>query len=179
MAKLVNRNKNTPAFWRLVRQNVRGFYGWLQQLGAGAAANRRVIEADVAAAAALAAGLEAVAASLDHRTAGLVARRAADAAAVFGVFALANTAGQIALAAANAVAGATAAAQTVGQHAAEILQCAAGNFIIAAAVDLAAVRCLFELDGAARQHAPIGAGRRTARQNAGLHARARERCDGG
>jgi hypothetical protein len=92
----------------------RGIYFWFQQLRAGAAANRRVVEADIAAAAALAALLEAVAAGLNHRTAGFVARRAADAAAVFGVLALANTAGQIALAAADAIAGATAAAETVG-----------------------------------------------------------------
>jgi hypothetical protein len=145
-----------------------------QQLRAGAAANRRVVEADVAAAAALAAGLEALAAGLDHLAAGLIARRAADAATVFGVFTLANAAGQVALAASNTVEGAAAAAESVGEHAAEILQRAPGNFIIAAAMDLATVRGLFELDDATRQHAPIGAGRRTARQDARLHSRARE-----
>jgi len=115
---------------------------------------------------------------LNHCTAGLVARGAADAAAVFRVFTLANTAGEIALAARNAVKRAAAAAQAVGQHAAEILQGATGNFIIAAAVDLAPIRGLFELDRATRQHAPIRAGWRTARQNAGLDSRTRERCDG-
>ena len=74
-----------------------------RQLGAGAAADRRVVEADVATAAALAARAEAVAASLDHRRAGLVAARAANAAAILRVFALANTHCQIALAARNAV----------------------------------------------------------------------------
>src|SRR6478609_3937858 len=99
----------------------------VQQLGAGAAANRRVVEADVAAAAAFTALREAVAAGLNHGLAGLVAARAADAAAVLGVFALANTDGEVALATANAVAGASTAAQAIGQHAAEILQRAAGH----------------------------------------------------
>lgn len=126
------------------------------KLRAGAAADRRVVEADVAAAAALAALLQAVAAGLNHGLAGLIATRAADAAAVLRVFAFANTDREIALAAGDAVARAAAAAQAVGQHAAEILQCAAGYFIIAAAVNLTAVRGLFELDGAAWQHAPVG-----------------------
>ena len=169
-------------FWRLLPPDRGGAFVFgfnnSARLGAGAAANRRVVEADVARAATLAAGLEAIAAGLDHRTAGLVARGAADAAAVFGVFALANTAGQIALTASNAVERAAAAAEAVGQHPAEILQCAAGNFIIAAAVDLAPIRGLFELDGATRQHAPIRARWLAARQNAGLQSRTRERCDG-
>ena len=58
---------------------------------------------------------------MDHCTAGLVAGRAADAAAVFGVFALANTDSEVALAAGDSVAGAAAAAETIGQHAAEVL----------------------------------------------------------
>jgi hypothetical protein len=125
------------------------------QLCGGAAADRRVVEANVAAAATLAAGAEAVAASLDHCTARFVARRAADAAAVFSIFALANTDGEIALAAGDSVARAATAAETIGQHAAEILQRATGDFIVAAAMDLATIRGLFELDGATRQHAPI------------------------
>lgn len=120
------------------------------------AAHGRVVEANIAAATALAAGVQAIGASLNHGRAGLVATGAANAAAVLGIFALANTDGEVALAAGNAVAGATAAAETVGQHAAEVLQRTAGDFIIAAAVDLAAVRRLFELDAAAWQHAPIG-----------------------
>ena len=126
------------------------------KLRTGAAADRRVVEADVARAARFAAGAEAIAASLNHGLASLVATRAADAAAVFGVFALANTDGEVALAAGDSVARAAAAAETVGQHAAEVLQCATGDFVIAAAMDLATVRGLFELDGAARQHTPIG-----------------------
>ena len=97
---------------------------WLfnpRQLGAGAAANRRVVEADIAAAAAFTALREAIAAGLNHGLAGLVAARAANAAAVFGVFALANTDGEVALAAGDSVARAAAAAETVGQHAAEVL----------------------------------------------------------
>ena len=128
------------------------------KLRAGAAANRRVVEADVAAAAGFAAAAQAVAAGLNHGLASLVAGGAADAAAVFGVFALANTDSEVALAAGDSVARAAAAAETVGQHAAEVLQCATRNFVIAAAMDLAAVRGLFELDRATRQHAPIGAG---------------------
>src|SRR5204863_6174613 len=69
------------------------------KLRGGTAADRRVVEADVAAATRFAARVKAVAARLDHCTAGLVPRGAANAAAVFGVFALANTDGEVALAA--------------------------------------------------------------------------------
>jgi hypothetical protein len=146
-------------------------------LRTGAAANWRVVEADVAGTARFAAGAEAIAAGLNHGLAGLVARRAADAAAVFGVFALANTDGEIALAAGDSVARAAAAAETVRQHAAEVLQRATGNFIVTAAMNLAAIRGLFELDRATRQHAPIRRLRLT--DLAGLNAgdRARERSD--
>ena len=149
-------------------------------LRTGAAANWRVVEADVAAATRFAAGAEAVAAGLNHGLAGLVAARAANAAAVLSVFALANTDGEIALAAGDAVERTTAAAETVGQHAAEVLQRAAGYLVVAAAVDLAAVRGLFELDAAAWQHAPIRRLLRTDRNRAGLNAgdRARKWCDG-
>ena len=137
---------------------------WFHRLlRTGAAADRRVVEADVAAATRFAAGAEAIAASLNHGLAGLVATRAADAAAVFGVFAFANTDGEVALAAGDSVACAAAAAETIGQHAAEVLQCATGNFIVTTAMNLAAVRGLFELDGAARQHTPIGRLRRAER----------------
>ena len=114
---------------------------------------------------------------MDHRLASLIAARAADAAAVFGVFALANTDGEVALAAGDSVAGAAAAAETVGQHAAEVLQGAASDIIIATAMDLAAVRGLFELNGATRQHTPIR--RLRLSDLAGLNAgnRAREWCN--
>ena len=120
-----------------------------------ATANRRVVEAHVAAAAALAAAAQAVAAGLNHCLAGLVARCAANAAAIFRKLALANTASEIALAAANSVAGATAAAQAIRQHPAKVLQRSAGHIVIAAAMNLAAVRGLFELDRAARQYTPV------------------------
>ena len=147
------------------------------RLGAGAAANRRVVEADVAAAAALAALREAIAAMLTHGLAGLVAAGAANAAAIFGVFAFANADGEIALTARNAVAGATAAAETIGQHAAEVLQRAAGYFVVAAAVDLAAIRGLFELDAAAWQHAPVGRLRLANLAGLNTRNRTRKRCD--
>jgi hypothetical protein len=130
---------------------------WLDCL-AGAAADRRVVERNVAAASGLAASREAVAAGLDHVAAGFVARRAADAATIFGVFALANTAGQIALADADAVAAASAAAKTVAEHAAKILQGATSNFVFALAVNLEAAGALLEFHFAAWQHAPVGRG---------------------
>jgi hypothetical protein len=147
------------------------------KLRAGAAADRRVVEADVAAATRFAAGVEAVAAGLNHGLAGLVAGSAANAAAVFGVFALANTDGEVALAARNSVARAAATAETISQHAAKVLQRAAGNIIIAAAMDLAAVRGLFKLDGATRQNAPIRRLRLTDLTGLNAGDRAREWSD--
>ena len=151
----------------------------LFKLGAGAAANRRVVEADVAAATAFAAGVKAIAARLNHCTASLVAARAADAAAVFRVFALANAGRQINLAARNAVHRAAATAQSVGQHAAKVLQRAAGDFVIATAMDLAAARCFLEFDRATRKHTPIRTRRRAGRNRTRLETldRARERRD--
>ena len=102
-------------------KSVGAFVFRYKKLRAGAAADRRVVEADVAAAAAFAALRKAIAAGLNHGAAGLVAARAANAAAVLGVFALANTDGEVALAAGDSVARAAAAAETVGQHAAEVL----------------------------------------------------------
>jgi len=131
----------------------------LRSLGAGAAANWRVVEADVAAATALTALREAIAAGLQHRTAGFVAAGAADAAAVFCVFTLALAAAEIYLAALNAVPSAAAAAETIAQHLAKVLQGASRNFVVAAAVNLAAGRGLFEFHCAARQHAPVCGGR--------------------
>jgi hypothetical protein len=121
-----------------------------------AAADWGVVEADVAAAAGLAASREAVAAGLQDIAASLVAGGAADAAAVLGVFALANTAGQVALADADSVLAAAAAAEAVTKHPAEILQGAAGDFVFALAVNLETAGALFELDLAAGQDAPIG-----------------------
>jgi hypothetical protein len=88
-------------------------------------------------------------------------------------------AGEVALAALNAVPGAAAAAQAVAQHAAKILQRAAGDFVIAAAVNLAAGLGLFEFDRATRQHAPVRIRWRAGRILTWLDAlgRARERRD--
>jgi hypothetical protein len=113
---------------------------------------------------------EAIAAGLQHLAAGLVAAGAADAAAVFRVFTLALAAAEVHLAALNAIPGATAAAQTIAQHAAEILQRAAGDFVIAAAMNLAAVLRLFEFNRAAWENAPIRARRRTLWERARLNA---------
>jgi hypothetical protein len=123
---------------------------------------------------------QAIAASLQHRTAGLVAARAADAAAVLRVFTLALATAEVHLTALNAVPGTAATAQTIAQHAAEILQRAASDFVIAAAINLAAILRLFKFDRAARQNAPICARRRALRERARLNAldRARERRDG-
>ena len=134
------------------------------ELRAGAAANRRVVERDIAAATALAARAQAFAASLDHRTAGLIARRAADAAAVLGEFAFANAHREIALATGNAVARARAATQTICEHLAKILQRSPRDFVVTTAMDLAAGRRLFELNRAPWQHTPTGARRRPGRQ---------------
>jgi hypothetical protein len=173
-------NHNAPGQSAAKPPIARGFsFPANQQLSAGAAADRRVVEADVAAATAFAALREAIAASLQHRTAGLVAAGAADAATVFRVFTLALATAEVHLAALNAVPGAAAAAHTVAQHAAEILQRAAGDFVIAAAMNLAAGLRLFEFDRAAGQNTPVRAGRRALWERTRLNAldRARERRD--
>jgi hypothetical protein len=112
---------------------------------------------------------------LNHRAASLVAARAANAAAVLGVLALALTASQVDLAALNAVPGAAAAAQAVAQHAAKILQRAAGNFVIATAMNLAAGLRLFEFDRATWQHTPVRIRRRSSGILPWLNALARAR----
>src|SRR5262245_20918037 len=73
------------------------------ELAARTAAHGRVVEADIAAAATLAADAQAVAAGLEHGAAGLVAGSAGNAAAVLSVFALADAAREIALTAGNPV----------------------------------------------------------------------------
>lgn len=86
-----------------------GFYrlAFSSESAARAAADRRVVEADVAAATRLAALGEAIAASLERLAALLIARRAGDAAAVLGDLAGAVTTGQVALRDAEAVLAAT------------------------------------------------------------------------
>lgn len=148
---------------------------------AGAAANRRVVERDVAAATAVAAGGQAIAARLENRAAGLVARRAGDAAAILRVLTLADAASEVTLTAADPILAAADTAEPVAEHAAEILQRATGDFVFTATVDLEAARALLEFHFATRQDTPIGRGRRACRDGAWLPARsaARERSDGG
>jgi hypothetical protein len=125
-----------------------------------AAADGRVVEADVATATRLAALGEAVAASLERLATLLVARGASDAAAVFGDLADTAAASQVALRNAQAVLTATERAQALREHAAKILQCAAGHFILTLAVNLESTGALFELDRAARRHLPFTLSRR-------------------
>jgi hypothetical protein len=108
------------------------------------------VERDVAAAAALEALAQAIAAGLNHVAARLVAAEAGNAATVFGVLTFANTATQIALANRGAVESAAATAQTVAEHPAEILQRAAGDFVVARTVQLQAAGALFDAHCASR-----------------------------
>jgi hypothetical protein len=101
--------------------------------GGGPAAAARIAEADVAAAAALAAGFQAIAASLQHFAALGVAAGAGDAAAVLRVLALAMTAAEIEVANLNAIPGARARAGAVAQGLTKALQRGAGDLIIARA----------------------------------------------
>jgi hypothetical protein len=153
---------------------------WLQL--ARAAAHGRVVEAHVAAATVLAALLEAGAARLDLLAAFLVAGGAGDAAAIFGLLALAVGEGEVALADADAVLAAAATAAALGEHAAKVLQGAFGDFVVALAIDLAPVRGFLELDRAARQNVPVGELRSAGRGGPGLPAgllTVRRRHDGG
>lgn len=100
---------------------------------------------------------------MQHRAAGFVARDTANTAAVLGVFALADTASEVALAAGDAILRAANAAQAIAQHAAEILQRATRDFVLAAAVNLEAASALFEFDRAARQDTPVSGSRRSSR----------------
>jgi hypothetical protein len=103
-----------------------------------------------------AASRTAIAASLDHFAALLVAAGAGDADAVFGAFALAEAQSELALADLNAIAAADARAGAVAQHIAEILQLSAGHFIFAATVDFAAASALFEFHLATGQDGKTG-----------------------
>jgi hypothetical protein len=87
------------------------------------------------------------------------------------------TASEVDLAALNAVPRAATAAQAVAQHAAKILQGAAGDFVVATAVNLAAGLRLFEIDRAAWQYTPVRIRWRASRILSWLNAldRARER----
>jgi hypothetical protein len=119
------------------------------------AAAAGVAEADVAAAAALAARFQAIAAGLQHVAALAVAARAGDAAAVFCVFALAVAAAQVEVADLNAVPGAVARAGAVAQGLTKALQGRAGDRVVAAALDAKSTFALLELQLAPRHHAHI------------------------
>ena len=125
------------------------------QLRARAAAAGRVAEADVAAATGVAAGFDAVAASLDHLTALGVAAVAGDAAAVLGVFARAVATAEVDVADLDAVPGAAARAGSLAEGLAEILQRGGGDRVVALAVDLAAGLGLLELQRAAGHDADV------------------------
>jgi hypothetical protein len=101
---------------------------------AAAAANRRVVERNVAATAGFEALRQALAASLNDLAAGLVAALASDAHAVLRRFAGANAADQAALANVDAVERAVAGASSVAQHLAQVLQGGGGDFVIANAL---------------------------------------------
>jgi hypothetical protein len=118
----------------------------------------RVAEADVAAAAALAARFQAVAAGLEHLAALCVSAGARDAAAVLGVLAAAVAAAQADIANLHAVPGALARAGAVAQGLAKALQGGAGDLIVAGAVDAESTLAFLEPQLAPRHHAHIGRG---------------------
>jgi hypothetical protein len=90
-----NENESLTTGQGLVRDLRPQTYG---SVLAGSAAARRVVEANVAAAALFQAALQRRTAGLQDRTAGLIAAGARDAAAILCVFTLADAAGQVALA---------------------------------------------------------------------------------
>src|SRR6201999_63988 len=127
-----------------------------------AAADRRAAHANIAAATVLHAAHQAIAASANHFAALLVAADAGEAHAVFGRFAGASTAAQIALAHHHAVPHAAAATDAAGHRFAQALQGAAGLFVVAAAVDLHTAGALLHLDRAARDHHRVAGHRHAA-----------------
>jgi hypothetical protein len=127
---------------------------------AGPAAAARVAEANVAAAAALAAGFQAIAAGLQHFAALGVAACAGDAAAFLRVLALAVTAAEIEVANLNAVPGAAAGAGAIAQSLTKTLQRGTGNRIVACAVEAEAPLALLEPQFTTRHHADVRRGGR-------------------
>src|ERR1700722_16591101 len=132
--------------------------GRLARTSARPAAAGRVVEADIAAAAVLAAAIKRLTARLHDRAARLVAAAAGDAAAVGRVFALADAAGEVALANGQAVQGRAARAQSARERLAKILQRGAGHVVVADAVDLEPLFAFFESQLAARHNTPAGCG---------------------
>ena len=128
--------------------------------GGGPAAAACIAEANVAAAAALAAGFQAIAAGLQHLAALGVAAGAGDAAAVLRVLALAMTAAEIEVANLNAIPGAGARAGAVAQGLTKALQGGAGDLIIARAVQAKTTLALLKPQFAPWHHADIRRGGR-------------------
>ena len=125
---------------------------------ARAAAAAGIAEANVAAAAALAAGFQAVAAGLQHLAALGVAAGAGDAATVLRVLALAVAAAQVEIADLNAIPGARARAGAVAQGLTKALQRLASSRIVATALNAKTTFALFELQFTPRHHADIRGG---------------------
>src|SRR5438067_9035714 len=120
---------------------------------ARAAAATGVAEANVAAAAALAAGFQAIAAGLQHFAALRVAAGAGDAAPVLRVLALAVAAAQIEVADLNAIPGARARTGAVAQGLTKALQSLAGGSVFATAVQPESALALLKLQFTPRHHA--------------------------
>jgi hypothetical protein len=132
---------------------------------ARAAAAGRVAEADVTAAAGVAAGFEACAAGLEHVAALGVAAGAGDTATVLRVFALTVAAAQRQIADLDAVPGAAARAHAIAQSLTKILQRGGRLRIVTIAVNAETTLALFEPQLAARNDADVGrrGGRASAR----------------
>src|SRR5206468_8773933 len=110
------------------------------------AAAARVAEANVAAAAALAAGFQAIAAGLQHLAALGVAAGAGDAATFLRVLALAVAAAQVEVADLDAIPGARARTGAVAQGLTKALQRLAGSRIVETELNAKATFALFELE---------------------------------
>src|SRR5207253_10562467 len=123
-----------------------------------AAAAAGVAEANVAAAAALAAGFQAIAAGLQHLAALGVAAGAGDAATFLGVLALAVAAAEIEVADLNAIPGAGARTGAIAQGLTKALQCGAGDLIAARAINAKTTLALLELQLTPRDHADVRRG---------------------
>jgi len=125
---------------------------------ARADAAARVAEADIAAAAALAARFQAVTAGLQHFAALAVAAGARDAAAILRVFTLAVAAAEVEVAHLDAVPSATAGACAVAESLAKTLQRGTGDGIVACAVDSEPALALLKAQLASRHDAHIRRG---------------------
>jgi hypothetical protein len=115
-----------------------------------AAADRLIVDANRAAAAARAAAVQAVAHCLHHFRVVAIRARAANAHAVGQHLAAAIAADEAALAAEAIIAATLNAAQAAVQSAAKILQARASGCVFANAINLAAVGGLFNPDGTTR-----------------------------